>query len=514
MAFQDSKNLVDTLLDTQKKVVENVVESTKKLTNGNNLINETIEKGSDWYKNWLETQKNLFNKTTAQAETTTETVKDSSSKMTEFYQNWMNTQSAFAKQIFEMGQDSAKNFTNGSTTNNPFATWQNSFTNASNPFANMSNPFANMSNPFTTTNNPFSSWMNNMSNNNWMSQMQQANPFSNDMLKKSTDNMTAMFTEYTNMLGKTMGDFQKNFQNGTAQDAFKGMMSTGEGFAKFAEMWMPMFKSIQDKSFNMDAYKQMMNPELYKDFMDKFFGFLPENSRKQMHDMQNTITDSLKHMTQGAMGGYNQMRGMMTNLGGQAQAFAGMNDAYNNWNNMMTEAAGPFAKMVTPNDQTKAIQEWSEISKRVTQYNIKNAELQYMVYNQGTKVMDKLAENIAAKIENGTEVSSMLGLYQEWLNISDKVYISLFESSAYSELMAEVAAMKLRITKDVELQSEKMLKDIPVATRSEMDEVYKTIYDLKKKVKQLEKMLELDGEIKPEVSAEEKTAKKATAKKA
>ena len=80
--------------------------------------------------------------------------------------------------------------------------------------------------------------------------------------------------------------------------------------------------------------------------------------------------------------------------------------------------------------------------------------------------------------------------------------------------MAEVAAMKNRISKDIELQTEKMFKDIPVATRSEMDEVYKTIYELKKKVRQMEKMLELDGEIKPEVSTDEKPAKKTATKKA
>ena len=505
MAFQDSKNLVDTLLDTQKKVVENVVESSKKLTNGNNLLNETIEKGSDWYKNWLETQKNLFNKTTAQAETTTETVKDSTSKMNDFYQNWMNTQNAFAKQIFEMGQESAKTFTNGTTnTTNPFATWQNSFTNASNPFANMSNPFSNMS-------NPFSGMMNNMTGNNWMNQMQNNNPFSNDSWKKASDTMTSMFTEYSNMLSKTMGDFQKNFQNGTTQDAFKSMMSTGEGFAKFAEMWMPMFKSIQDKSFNMDAYKQFMNPELYKDFMDKFFGFLPEDSRKQMQHMQNTITDSMKHMTQGATGGYNQFRGMMNNMSGNTQMFGNMSEAFSNWNNMMTEAAGPFAKMITPNDQTKAIQEWSEITKRIAAYNIKNSELQYMVYNQGTKVMDKLAENIAAKIENGTEVSSMLGLYQEWLNISDKVYVSLFESTEYSKLMGEVSSMQNKLRKDIDLQMEKLMKDIPVATRSEMDEMYKTIYDLKKKVRQMGTMLDMESEEEEEETPApaKKTASKA-----
>ena len=76
--------------------------------------------------------------------------------------------------------------------------------------------------------------------------------------------------------------------------------------------------------------------------------------------------------------------------------------------------------------------------------------------------------------------------------------------------------MQMKLKKDIELQTEKMLKDIPVATRSELDEVYKTIYDLKKQVRQLEKMLDLDVEETEETheaTEAKKTAKKSAAKK-
>ena len=67
-----SNNLVDNILDTQKKVLDNVVENTKKITGSNDKLNETIEKGTDWYKNWLESQKNLFTKASGFAATATE----------------------------------------------------------------------------------------------------------------------------------------------------------------------------------------------------------------------------------------------------------------------------------------------------------------------------------------------------------------------------------------------------------------------------------------------------------
>jgi len=236
-----------------------------------------------------------------------------------------------------------------------------------------------------------------------------------------------------------------------------------------------------------------------------------------MNKLSGMMNDSMKHMGDAGMNGYNQMRDMMSKFGNGSAAFGNMHNAWNSWQSQMNEAVAPFTKLMTPNQYTKTMQDWNNISNLVTEYNMKNAELQYMVYNQGAKVMDTLAEHIAKQVKDGVEVKSIIALYQEWLNISDKVYVSLFESSEYSKLMGEVAALQMKIRKDMELQSEKMLKDIPVATRSELDEVYKTIYDLKKKVRQLEKMLDIDGEVISEeeeaAPAAKKTATKSTAKK-
>jgi class III poly(R)-hydroxyalkanoic acid synthase PhaE subunit len=284
---------------------------------------------------------------------------------------------------------------------------------------------------------------------------------------------------------------QKNMQNGTTQDAYRNMVNVTEGFGRFAEMWMPFMKSIQEKTFNTDMYKQYMNPAMYKEVMDKFFGFMPEQSRQYMQNMTDMMQKGMGQMNQMGMGNYQQVRGMMNNMmPNTSDMFSGMLNGYNTWYSNLNNAMSPITKMMTPNQHTKAMMEWNDIANRMMVYNIKNAEMQYMIYNQGVKVMDSLAENIAAKVEKGEEISNMMAVYQEWLNISDKVYVSLFESEEYSKLMAEVSAMQMKLRKDVEAQMEKMLVAVPVATRSEMDEMYKAIYDLKKQVRNLEKQLE------------------------
>ncbi|MBS1586205.1 MAG: hypothetical protein JSS82_11745 [Bacteroidetes bacterium] len=492
MANQNNMNFVENMIDAQKQAMDTVAENTKKFANGNTMVKDTVEKGSEWYKNWLDNQKTFFAKGANKANEMNENAQESASKMNEFYQNWFNTQMNWAKQMWEMNMNWAKN-AQANTANDPMAAWNN-----------MTNNWSSWMNNMTAQNN----WMNQY--NTWMNQAQQMNPFNMEAWKKTSDNWTSIFNQYYEMLNSNFADWQKNMQNGTVQDAYRNMVNVNEGFTKFYQMWAPMWKSIQEKTFNMDMYKQFINPEMYKNLMDQFFGFMPEGSRQYMQNMGNMMQEGMKQMGGMSMNNYQQMRGMMNNMMpfSSNEMFGSMLNGYNTWYNMMNNAFAPLTKMMTPNQQTKTLNEWNDISNRIMVYNIKNAELQYMIYAQGSKVMDQLAENILGKIQNGTDVNSMMALYQEWLNISDKVFVSLFETDEYSKLMAEVSSLQLKLRKDIEDQMEKYMVGIPVATRSEMDELYKTIYELKKQVRQLEKMLEIDSV----QEAEEKLASKKTKK--
>lgn len=495
MASQNNKNFVDTVVETQKKAVDTVVENTKKFANGNNMVNETVQKGSEWYKNWLDNQKNIFTKASEKGGNLNENIQKNATQMNEYYQNWFNTQMSQAKQMWDMNTSffqNAMNNTKNAATGNPMEMWSNMMTNWNNWLSNMNNT---------------QNWFNGLQNMN--------NMFNMDSMKKATENWTGIFNQYNEILNSSFAKFKENMQNGTTQDVFKNMMNAGEGFSKFSEMWMPMWKSIQEKTFNMEAYKNMMNPVAYKEMMDKYFGFVPETARQYMQQATEMFQNNFKQATQGNWNNYQQMRNMMNNAFpvNTTEVFGNMMNGYNTFYNSMNDAVAPFTKMMTPNAQTKTMIEWQDIANRIAVYNIKNAELQYMMYTQGAKVMDNLAQNIVAKIEKGQEVNSMMALYQEWMNISDKTFVELFESDEYSELMAEVSAMQLKLKKDIEVQMEKFMTGIPVATRSEMDEMYKTIYDLKKQVRQLEKMLDLNTEETVEATPAKTTAAKKTAAK-
>lgn len=477
-----SKNFFENMMEAQQQAVETMVENTKKFTNGNAVLNDSIEKGTEFYKKSVDAVKENLEKVNGQMNTVKEEVNHSTNSMTDFFTVWQKQQKDWAQQMTDMN----KNLLSGMM--NPSSMQQN--------MQHMMNNMSGMMNP-----------------NSMQQQMQQAmnmwNPSTmQTQMDAATEQMKNFWNQFQNILNSNYSDFTKNFQNGTLMDSYKGMFNMSEGFSKFYEMWMPMMKSISDKTFNMDVFKNNIDMSKYKEFMDKYFTFMPQGTQDYMQGMNKMWADMMKNGNAQSADMMNTMRNSMNNMmpGLFGNPFSSMLSNYNNMYSQMMQAVGPFAKLMTPNADTKTMQEWNTIMNNMNTYNLKSAEMQYMVYQVGSKVMEKIAQNLMHKIENGEEVNSIMKLYQEWLNTSDGMYVELFETDEYSKLMAEVSALQLRIKKDVEAQMEKMFVNVPVATRSEMDEVYQTIYDLKKQVRQLQSMLELDAT--PEATAKKSTSKK------
>jgi len=77
------------------------------------------------------------------------------------------------------------------------------------------------------------------------------------------------------------------------------------------------------------------------------------------------------------------------------------------------------------------------------------------------------------------------------LKEADELLTELFGTESFSKLKGEVLNLSMDIKTYFEKQMEKYLEFFPVAKTSELEEVYKTIHDLKKQVKSLEQKLEL-----------------------
>jgi len=494
-------NFYQTWVDSQKKMIDNMTESASQLAK-NAEVNETLHKGSDLYKNWLDNQLSFMNEQT-------EKMKDAKTAMTTeeitaTSKEWMENQMKMTKEFMEFSMNTMKNH-------------------------------------FESTLKSFP-----MLNGN-----------ADKMKTMFNDNMN-LYKEWNDTLNKSYDEMMKNFKPGTAKDAMSGMLNMKDSYAKFAELWAPFMKSMQEKTFNAEMFKTMMNPSAYNEMFSKMF---PTNSNPfstwtNMMNMNNfTNMDWMKNMMNPTANPFGNWASMMNptsnpfgnwaNMMNPSNPFANMTNMFGNtsnpmgewmkmfntntpgmdwmknWNtmsanfntnpfqvadssemfgNMMTnynniyastqQMFAPMFKMMTSNQAKMSMEAFSSLANKMVQYNLKSAEMQALTYKTGMTAMQKVAEQMQAKISKGEDFKGINTLYQEWLNTSDKVFVELFESQEYSKVQGEVASLQHNIKKESEAIMEKMMVNVPVITRSEMDESYKTIHDLKKRVNELEKALE------------------------
>lgn len=428
-----------------------------------------------------------------------------------FFESMMDTQKKFVDSMSKTTENMKNGF--GENVNNDyFKKWfdnqmsffnQGTATNNSEKTA-MNNPLEYYTNMFQTNmtkGQDMASFMNNAMN-NWMTWNQNMNKFNTGV-----NDANNMFQNWNGMLTKSFQEMLNNFGvDGTQKEAFMGLFNTQDMYMKLYEFWSPMMKQMQDKSFNMDTFKNLFNAEQYKGMMDQMLSLNPEMSG-QMKDFYLNAIKSNMNMSKEA---FEKMKSQMGNLPTfGTETFEQALEQFQNMSSQMKDTMSPLVTLMSPGKDREQMIAINELGNTMVAYQVREAQFRYMLYTTGLKAMETLAENVSNKIQNGEEYKDFNTFYNEWINTNDTVFGELFSSDEYSKFQAEFTNVTMTVKKGVEKQMEKMMENVPVITRTEMDDLYKTVYEMNKHIKALERKIEtLES---PATTTEVKAAK--TAKK-
>lgn len=130
------------------------------------------------------------------------------------------------------------------------------------------------------------------------------------------------------------------------------------------------------------------------------------------------------------------------------------------------------------------------VSRAVDEFNIfqaKVAEFLQIFFLPMEKSYKVMQEKLTEMAEAGELPEDSKAYYQMWIKILEGHYMTLFKSPEYANTMSRT----LNALENFKITREKVMEDFlgmfPVPTQKDMDELYKEIYLLKKKVKTLEK---------------------------
>ena len=465
--MENTKNFFENWVESQKSMMENWTEKAQEFQNSF-AGGQMLTKGTEMYQEWLKKQQENIKSFTNGAEKAGEEVKDKVENSVQgFFDQWKN----FQEKSINMWTEASKKMTDfipGMNGHNPFE-----MANSANMMMDNARKYQDM-------------WTN--------------------TLKSMSDSMKMPF-----------GDGSADMLSKTVQDTTEALKKGFESFMKLYELWTPVFKAAENNIFSSEEYKKMMNPVLYKELMDKMFGFDSLNPLKNAYDQYiKTMTGWYEQMGSSVKDNYNSFKENVEQFAARLpenEAF--FTEMFKNINSQLKTSVSPFFKLMPEGKEKEQMRLMNELSEFYMASANKLARLQYLVYTHGAKVNEQIMEDFAAKAQKGEASTDFNTFYSNWITANGKAFEDLFHTDEFSKLQGELVTLDAQIKTTADKLMEMNLAAYPVVLKSQLDELYKTNYDLKKQVyemgKQLSNLMKDAG--KTEAKATEPKAAKASPSK-
>jgi hypothetical protein len=309
---------------------------------------------------------------------------------------------------------------------------------------------------------------------------------------------TNIYNSWIGTLNTTYDTFSKNMNNPFNKDVFKNMFESNQVYIKAQEAFQPMIKAIQSNDFSVETWKNIYNVDSYKKVTEQLFAnfFTTANMKDVYDNLNKQIQDFFVNQNGLSKEYFAQIQGMRNEFPNMFSGnFEKVKELYSQVNNVFGKTFEPILKLANPSKEKENVEAAIALMDKIAEYTIKQNELQYSLYNTTQKSLEAVAKEYAEKFKNAKpgEVPNAQEIYNEFIKVSEKFFAELLATDEFSKMKSETIGLGMDVKKQFEKQFENVFASYPVVFRTEIEELYKTIYDLKKTVKDLTNKLAISG---------------------
>jgi hypothetical protein len=261
-------------------------------------------------------------------------------------------------------------------------------------------------------------------------------------------------------------------------------------YMKLYEIWLPLFKAIQAKTFSPEAYKDLSTQAKYKKMLDQVFGFDPdaiaEVSAQATRFIDTFACSAQQFMRPWVEASEKSLKTFPQFLKGHPESFMTI---FHTMFNAFDGTVGRIFHVPQVGKDREKVELLLRSLDDLSVYLAISTEYQHMIYITGLAAFEKVIATLAEKIGGGEEIKGFDEFFDLWVDVGERTYQALFQTEDFSKMQGKLLEASVNARTRFFKLMELYLYDFPIALRSEMDDLYKTIYELKKKVNGLEKQL-------------------------
>jgi len=284
------------------------------------------------------------------------------------------------------------------------------------------------------------------------------------------------------------------------KDTLVRLSTSSNIYTSLYEIWLPLYKAIQDRTFEAETYA--FEPEAYKEVLNRIFGLASPEKVMEFYDQAARAFMAMSTSVTGFMGPWQDalnrnLKTVPMFIEGHPEAF--LNIFHNLFDAFDNTVGRLFHVPAVGKDREKvelALRGVDDLNVYVT----KSIHFQHILYGTGMEAMEKVIRAFAEKIKSGGDMKGFDEFLNTWVDVNEKEFTGLFRTGEFAKAQSEMMDAALKVRRDFHKQMELYLYDLPVALRSETRDLYRTVQDLKRRVKGLEKELK-NYRVKEELSA-------------
>ena len=327
-----------------------------------------------------------------------------------------------------------------------------------------------------------------------------ANPMM-DYWKQFADNMPDMgeyWKSFQNMM-PNMQDYWKNFANmlpgmNAYWDNFAKMMPNADAFKDFA----PFLKVPGFEGFTrvFDMWKSFGDPNaMVQDFQDKYMDIIgnvikslfPENVQAFIMNPKDFMNMMVEYYKQFVSPWMEIDADIMKRLAeGDPDAYI---DFFKDYQAKYAEEIEKYFTVMGMGLNREANEDYMKAMNQWNKAMISMGELMAVITKTAQESFQQIAEKVQADLAEGKSITTFRDFYTVWYSVTEAAYEKLLATDEFAIVFDDFSDRYAQFMIAQNKVYERMLAFLPIPTNTDMKSLYKTVYDLRKDVRDLKRAL-------------------------
>ncbi|MBF0338329.1 MAG: hypothetical protein HQL05_10905 [Nitrospirae bacterium] len=300
-----------------------------------------------------------------------------------------------------------------------------------------------------------------------------------------------LYNSWLKTVGTSYDELMKMYPSATGKDTLGKLFRSFDSYVKVFEFWSPVLNAMQENALNTEGYQDMFDPEKFKALTESIYGLMGPESASEILKQTSELVETWGKAATNLVNPWVEAYQKNIDIAMDASSAADPNASMNMFHTVYRAFEKTFGKTFKTPQVGKDREKLELILKTMDMYSVytaSSAEFQHKMFVAGEKAMKKVIDKVGAMIKAGEQIKSYNDFYKLWTEITENEYFELFNTEDFSRVQGQLLDSALEFRKYYHKLIELYLVDLPIPVRTEMDDVYKTIHDLKRRVRTLEKL--------------------------